>query len=162
MPEEAVTTYGCPRSLLTRLSFPDDGARIDVDMQWFEKSACRLPEALWFSFTPLTSESSGWHLDKLGQAISPLEVLHNGNRRLHAVATAIIYQDRAGRLVLETLDALLVAPGERSLLNFTNEQPPLEGGMHFNLFNNVFGTNFRMWYDEDAHFRFVLKIQSEQ
>jgi hypothetical protein len=30
--------------------------------------------------------------------------------------------------------------------------------MHVNLFNNVWGTNFRMWFDEDARFRFVLRL----
>jgi hypothetical protein len=46
--------------------------------------------------------------------------------------------------------------GEPSLLNFNNRQPSLKKGMHFNLYNNVWGTNFRMWYDEDARFRFAL------
>jgi hypothetical protein len=26
--------------------------------------------------------------------------------------------------------------------------------MHFNLYNNVWGTNFPMWYEDDARFRF--------
>ncbi len=58
----------------------------------------------------------------------------------------------------ETLDAPLVAPGEPSLLNFSNRQPPLRQGVHFNLYNNVWGTNFPMWYGEDARFRFVLRF----
>ena len=54
----------------------------------------------------------------------------------------------------------LVAPGEPSLLDFNDRQPPLERGMHFNLYNNVWGTNFPMWSDEDARFRFVLRPES--
>ena len=53
----------------------------------------------------------------------------------------------------------LVAPGEPSLLNFSNRQPPLQHGMHVNLYNNVWGTNFPMWYAEDARFRFVLRFR---
>jgi hypothetical protein len=30
--------------------------------------------------------------------------------------------------------------------------------MHFNLYNNVWGTNFAMWYDEDSRFRFSLNF----
>jgi hypothetical protein len=161
MPEEPVTHYGCPRSLFMRLNFPDDDASITIDMQWFEKPACRLPEALWLSFVPSISDVNGWRLEKLGQDISPLEVIHNGNRKLHAVGKGVSYHDTTSHLVLETLDAPLVAPGERSLLNFNNDQPPVEKGIHFNLFNNIYGTNFRMWYDEDARFRFVLKVKSE-
>ena len=33
---------------------------------------------------------------------------------------------------------------------------PAGGAMHVNLYNNVWGTNFPMWYEEDARFRFVL------
>jgi hypothetical protein len=65
-------------------------------------------------------------------------------------------------ITAETLDAPLVALGERSLLNFTNMQPQLSGGMHFNLLNNLYGTNFRMWYDEDARFRFLLRVQGQE
>jgi hypothetical protein len=62
--------------------------------------------------------------------------------------------------MLETLDAPLLAPGEPSLLNATNRQPSLGRGIHANLYNNVWGTNFPMWYEEDARFRFVLAFDS--
>ena len=68
------------------------------------------------------------------------------------------HHDATGRLAIETLDAPLVAPGEPSLLNFNNRQPVLKRGMHFNLYNNVWGTNFPMWYDDDARFRFILRV----
>jgi len=45
------------------------------------------------------------------------------------------------------------------LLNFSNRQPPLQHGMYVNLYNNIWGTNFPMWYAEDARFRFVLRFQ---
>jgi hypothetical protein len=61
-------------------------------------------------------------------------------------------------LQIQSLDAPLVAPGDPSLLDFNNEQPRLEHGMHFNLYNNVWGTNFAMWYDEDSRFRFSLNF----
>jgi hypothetical protein len=94
----------------------------------------------------------------MGWPVSPLEVVRDGNRRLHAVASGVTYTDATGGLQLETLDAPLIAPGEPSLLHFTNRRPPLRGGVHVNLFNNVWGTNFRMWFDEDARFRFVLRL----
>jgi hypothetical protein len=98
-----------------------------------------------------------WLLDKLGEAVDPHDVVRDGNRRLHAVGRGFAYRADAGTLAIDTLDAPLVAPGEPSLLNFTNRQPPLLRGMHVNLHNNVWGTNFRMWYDDDARFRFVLR-----
>lgn len=34
--------------------------------------------------------------------------------------------------------------------------------MHINLRNNVWGTNFPMWYGEDARFRFVWRLDDYQ
>ncbi len=157
MPEDSWTSFGAPRALALQLILPNDVPAVYLDLQWFEKPACRLPEAHWLSFKPIAPERSGWHMDMMGERISPLRVVRNGNRTLHAVGSDVTYSDQAGGLRIETLDAPLVAPGAPSLLNFNNRQPPVRNGMHFNLCNNVWGTNFRMWYDEDARYRFILQ-----
>jgi hypothetical protein len=118
-----------------------------------------LPEAMWLSFVPRIKNAQGWTLDKMGCPISPLEVIKNGNRKLHAIDRGVSYRGDDGSLSIESLDAPLVAPGEPSLLDFNNKQPALKKGMHFNLYNNVWGTNFRMWYEDDARFRFTLRFE---
>jgi hypothetical protein len=128
------------------------------NLQWFDKPACRLPEAAWFTFAPHVQDPSHWRMDKLGEWVSPLDVIRDGNRTLHAVNLGVAYRGPEAGLLIETLDAPLVAPGARSLLNFDNAQPSLEQGLHFLLYDNVWGTNFRMWYDEDARFRFVVRF----
>jgi hypothetical protein len=45
------------------------------------------------------------------------------------------------------------------LLYFDNQQPDPAGGFHFCLFNNLTGTNFRMWCDDDMQFRFVMTFR---
>lgn len=64
-------------------------------------------------------------------------------------------------LCIEPLDSALFAPGEPSLLDFNNRQPPVGKGMHFNLHNNIWSTSFPLWYEEDARFRFNLEFLSE-
>ena len=91
-------------------------------------------------------------LRKLGAWIDPLGVVSHGNRALHAVDAGV----RAGDLFIKTLDTALVAPGTPHLTNFDDAQPSLEQGVFFNLYNNIWGTNFPMWYEEDARFRFVV------
>jgi hypothetical protein len=152
------TEFGCPREVLASLHFSSARPQIDFDVQWFHKPACRLPEALWYSFVPARCAPQGWRLQKMGQEISPLDVMRNGNRHLHAVMPGVRYQDARKRLQIDSLDVPLVAPGDRMLLNFTNRQPILARGMHFLVFNNVWGTNTPMWYDEDARFRFRLQL----
>jgi hypothetical protein len=146
LPAAAHARYGCPRLATIEIELPDAEPAMYLTLQWFDKPACRLPEARWLSFAPARAEPHGWALENLGQSIAPLEVVRGGNRRLHAVDRGVTYHDRHGRLAIDTLDAPLVAPGAPSLLNFTNRRPPLHRGMHFNLYNNVWGANFPMWY----------------
>jgi hypothetical protein len=41
-------------------------------------------------------------------------------------------------------------------LCFADTQPDPSAGIHCNLFNNAWGTNYIMWFGEDMRFRFVL------
>jgi hypothetical protein len=158
-PVQVPEGYGCPRRATVGITLPrGDERAVYLDVQWFDKPACRLPEALWLSFVPDAPNVGGWTLEKMGRRISPREVVRCGNRKLHAVTGPVEYRDERGSLRIESLDAPLVAPGEPSLLDFNNRQPPLRRGMHFNLYNNVWGTNFAMWYGEDARFRFAVRV----
>lgn len=155
---KAVEAYGCPREFSLRWTFPEPGGTIDAEVQWFGKQACRLPEATWFQVNPAGSGEADWAFEKLGSWISPLDVVENGNRHLHAVGAGVACSDGRKRIEIETLDAPLVAPGAPSLLDFTNDEPDLGEGVSFNLHNNVWGTNFPMWFEDDCRFRFRLRI----
>jgi hypothetical protein len=153
---ESCTALGAPRYLTLELTAPRDRPVIVLNLQWTEKQASRLPEALWCLFHPITGDPQGWSFSKLGTIITPLEVVSQGNRTLHAIDQDVVYAGKEGTFIIETLDAPLIAPGRPSLLDFPDQQPDLSGGIHCNLYNNVWGTNFPMWYEEDARFRFVL------
>ena len=72
--------------------------------------------------------------------------------------SAFFYQDEKLSLEIHSQDALLVSAGQPSLLNFSNELPDLDNGFHFNLYNNVWGTNFPMWFEDDSLFRFSIRL----
>ncbi len=146
---EAHDLYGAPATMEITFCFQDAGT-IHVDAAWFDKPATRVAEAIWLGFCP---NDGPLQLHKLGEWIDPLDVIENGNRHLHGLE----YGVKAGSIVIQTLDAGLVAPGKPSLLDFNNRQPDLREGFYFNLFNNIWGTNFKMWYEEDARFRFVIR-----
>ncbi len=149
---------GCPREISLETFLPDHEPTVKLVLKWFNKPASRLPEALWFSFVPPVSRDGRFAMDKMGQAVSPLDVVKGGNRNLHGVIQDVSYQDPRSGFELETLDAFLVAPGRRSLMIFDDQQPDMAGGFHFCLCNNLTGENFRMWFDEDMQFRFALKF----
>jgi hypothetical protein len=146
-----------PRKVFVELLLPSAEPSIYVAVSWFGKPPTRLPEALWLTFNPQAADQKGWSLDKSNEAVSPFEVVASGNRHMHALTKGFEYKEGPHRFAVETLDAPVVALGERTPLLFSNEQPDLTRGIHSCLFNNAWGTNYIMWYGEDARFRYVIK-----
>ena len=149
---------GCPALVQLTYDFSPDRPCMDVELSWFDKPACRTPEASWLSVRPVLARAESWEMEKVGRWISPLAVVSRGGRNMHGVGIGIRASSGPNRLVVETADAHLVAPGRPRLLEFDDTLPDLDGGMHFCLHANVFGTNFPLWYEDDARFRFRLKL----
>ena len=147
--KKANELYGCPEQLEVSWIFEQDC--IQADLCWRGKPATRVAEAMWFGIDPM---ADNLRISKLGEEIAPMNVIEKGARNLHGFDYGVRYDS----MKIHSLDAGLVCPGAPSLLNFTNQQPELSQGVHFNLYNNVWGTNFPMWYDEDARFRFVVEF----
>ena len=150
--------FSWPRRLSLELWLPKNEPAVYATFQCFDKRANRLAEAMWLSFSPDAPDQEGWTLEKVDQPVSPHDVMINGNRHLHAVTKTVRYHDPRGSFTLETLDAPLVAPGQRSLLKFDNDPIDMRGGIHVNLYNNLWGTAFPQWYDQDMRFRFVIRL----
>ena len=147
---------GSPRAITTELFFPHDKKEIRATLKWFNKPAYRLPEASWFSFIPAI-DGGDLILDKMSQPVLFRDVVKDGNRKLHAILRDVHFENKIQKCSVESLDAALVAPGERNLLNFDNYLPEVKDGIHFCLHNNVWGTNFMMWFDDDMMYRFTFK-----
>ena len=146
-----------PQKVFVEMMLPKAEPVIHLNVSWFQKPPTRLPEALWLSFHPIASDPAGWILEKSGRPISPTEVVVSGNRHMHALSKGFGYKDDKGSLSIETLDAPLVTLGTKSPLCFSKRQPDLSAGIHCNLFNNAWGTNYIMWSGEAMRFRFLLR-----
>lgn len=158
MPRRACQDAGAPRTLEIAYRFSKDSPSIGITLKVMDKDANRLPEASWFTVAPKVNNPNLWQLNKLGASVSPLNVVRNGNRAMHAVGSGMFYAGADGGAAIETLDAPLVAVGRPRLLHFDNTFADLADGFHINLHNNVWGTNFRMWFEEDMLYRFSLKL----
>ena len=152
----------CPRGgpplLVMRYNAPAGGG-LAVSLDWFDKEATRLPEALWISFQFNLALPHRWRFVKLGLPVNPLDVVNRGNRSYHAIEEAR-YQAYDGALALTPLDTPLAALGERKMLRFDNCFENPAGGVHCNLFNNIWGTNFPLWLEGAGRSRFILSFES--
>lgn len=146
-PVDLVTEHGVPAQLILRIC-PTE-TEFYMDFQWFDKPANRAPEALWLRFactTPLQ------FISKLGVQIDPRTVRRGGNRGMHGTDGVLTF----GNCTLETLDAPLVSVSGKHIYEFPCPVPDGRD-VYFNLFNNQWGTNFPMWNEGAARFRFCLR-----
>ncbi|MET0853347.1 MAG: DUF5054 domain-containing protein, partial [Microterricola sp.] len=157
LPDEACEAWGGARDIRLSYRFPAVGA-IQITLDLAGKDASRLPEASWLGFRPLPAPGP-WRLNKLGSPVDPQAVVRNGNRSLHAVTEASRGGERG--LALRPIDAALVAVGQPALMRFENAVAEPDDGMHVNLHNNIWGTNFTMWFDDALRFRFELELSPD-
>lgn len=147
--EKAVEIMGAPAEAEAVITCED--GNILYDFAWFNKPANRVAEAIWLGFRPC---SEGLEIGKLGRKVNPRKVISRGNRNLHATDSGVYYNDLSVRMI----DCPLVSPGIPHLCDYVNTVPDESEGIYFNLYNNTWGTNFPMWYDEDARFRFEIVL----
>ena len=110
------------------------------------KQASRLPQALWLKFKGLDGNVM---VNKLGQWIDP--ATSRCSQLIHAIDSGI----RVGNSEIVSMDCSLVAPFGKHLLEFGIS--PLIPEPWFNLYNNIWNTNYPMWFSGDVRFRFKLK-----
>lgn len=148
--EAAITKFGAPRFITGIYEF--SAGRVDCRIDWFSKYPTRLPEAVWWTFQPEVADVRAWRLDKCGLWIDPGSVPQGGGRWLHGVQSGA----RNGSVQLLTRDAHLLAVGKPMLYRFPREEIDPSGGLHLNLVNNLWGTNFPQWCGDDLKFRAAL------
>ena len=145
-----------PATMYLELVFPKAEPAVHLHFYALNKSANRMPEAMWLTFKPQTTADARWTLEKVDQLVSPLDVVRGGARSMHAVTSRFAVKDGEHQLAFTTLDAPVVALGNRSPLNFSNELPDLRQGVHVCLFNNAWGTNYPQWAGGNWRYRFTL------
>ena len=155
--EEPRVQYGCPEKAQILYTFSEEEIRIGLS--WFGKDANRMPEALWFGFRLQTENPNRWQMTKLGTKVSPLNVVRGGNRLQHC-APLLCYEGADGKAEIESLHMPLVSAGGRGLYGDCRTLPRLEEGFYYNLWNNRWGTNFKMWCEDDCRFEFILRLKA--
>ena len=132
---------------------------IDLRLLTFNKTINRMPEAMWLSFVPLNVVPTSWRVEKVSQMVPVSDVVRGGGRSMHAVSESIQSETSNGSgFTLHTMDAPVVALGERSPLNFSLQSPDLSRGVHICLFNNAWGTNYPQWCAGDWMYRIRITV----
>lgn len=133
-----------------------DGETVQIQFQWFDKPANRLTESLSLCFYPAIDGDS-LRLIKCGVPIDPLDVVKNGGRKLSA-AQCCHFTANGQKYRLKNRHSPIVSSGCANILHFDNAYNDYAGGgISFILHDNVWGTNFPLWYGENAYFAYELE-----
>lgn len=149
--EAAGERFGAPRLAVVSYTF---GERIEMELQWFQKDASRIPEGLFLGFGLECHKGDAVRLTKLGLPVDPYQVREGGNRKLHG---SLEVDCERGHV--QSLHAPLVSVGGRHLYDENEDYGDPAEGMWYLLCNNRWGTNFPLWYGENARFRFVITLK---
>ena len=150
---------GAPAELwLTYVVQSTPRASIDVRVEWFNKTATRLPEAFWLRFNSTARDV--FQLNKLGVAVNASHVLNNGSAHLHGSAYPSV---NSVMRVTPAANAAFLCLGETT--PFPTPLPPrdpISPGISYNLVNNIWGTNYPIAYPflpEDANTAYTFRIE---
>ena len=126
-----------------------------MEISLVNKPAVRLPEAYWVSFFP--SNVVSILVDKMGMPVNVQDVVKGGNRQMHGINNYVDIITDEGTLRITSLDAGVVAIGERRAMNYSLHYPDINTGVHFCLVNNLWTTNFNAWWGGSIKYRFKIE-----
>ncbi len=144
-----------PERAAIEYTIPASGNSIEMKVTLINKPASRLPEAYFLSFIP--SGIVQILAQKTGFMVDVSDVVPGGNRQMHAIDNYMDIVTQKGTIRITSLDAPIAVIGQRKMLNYSTALPDLNGGIHFCLFNNLWGTNFSMWWEGNITYRFTIQ-----
>ncbi|MDR3095219.1 MAG: DUF5054 domain-containing protein [Bacteroidales bacterium] len=149
----AIDNRVLPEQVHSQYVIHHDGS-VEMTVSLINKPAVRLPEAWWVSFIP--EQVVSVIAEKMGERVDVMDVVEGGNRQMHGIDRYVDVVTTKGTIRITSLDAPLIVVGERNALNYSTSLPDLRKGIHFCLFNNLWGTNFTMWWEGNISYRFNI------
>lgn len=133
-----------------------EGNKAEVVVTLVQKPAVRLPEGYWLSLN--TKDIVSLVAEKVGERVDLMNVVEKGNRQMHGIDRYVDLITSSGTIRIWSDAAFLVNVGEARGINYSTEYPDKQGGIHFNLSNNLWGTNFQMWNEGSLSYRFMIEL----
>lgn len=152
---EGVDARAYPEKMYAHVFADKKGRKAEVEVTIWNKPAVRLPKAYWLSFE--ADDILSIVAEKIGQPVDLLDVVEKGNRQMHGIDRYVDLITSAGTIRIWSETAFLVNVGEARGINYSTNYPDKRGGIHFNLNNNLWGTNFSMWDEGSLTYRFTIE-----
>ncbi len=148
----ACEKLGAPRLIQVLYTLTENG--LEIGVSWFNKDANRLTEAMYLHLNP--SSEGEITLNKLGQWINPYDIVGMGGKKLSAVKCVTLSKGE-NEYIIRNYHSPLFSAGKGKILEYDNKVEDIKkDGISFVLHDNVWGTNFPLWYENNAYFKFTI------
>jgi len=164
-PKEVVSEFGGAEQTFIQFDFED--STFNITATFINKTSTRLPESMHIRMH--ASPESVYRVHKLNGWVDPLDVVSRGAKRLHGVQDGISQTYDGKGLMIDFVDSALVAFGgpdafPTPIVNETSDV--LKYGANAILWDNLWGTNYIMWYpfanySADIKYRFSATLSKE-
>jgi len=140
----------------SRVIMHDDAPYVDLELA-IDKPADNRPEAGWICL-PFKVNDPQFRVGRNGFIMDPAkDIIPGANRYMYAVGTGVATFDKQGRGVgVCAPDTPLVSLGKPGCWKFDRTYVPKEPSVYFNLFNNQWSTNYRLWNEGKWTYRFRI------
>merc|ERR1711879_358978 len=127
------------------------GGEVDVEIGMVNKTATRLPEAMFVQLLP-AAQGGSWAVNKLHFWIQPGEAVHGGTKNLHGcLDKGVRFDTDQQRMSIASLDAAVVAFGAPTAYPSVKRDPDISNyGASFVLWDNLWNCNYPFWWPFSA------------
>ncbi len=156
---ESYQEFGNAKSIKCTISLNRHQRMIDITYDLMEKEESPFAEGGYFSF-PLNASNPEYRIQKMGAVINPLiDVQKDANMHFHSLDKWIDVTDDDGTgISFIPIDTPLVSIDKKGVYQFSSSFTPKEPILHFNAFNNQWGTNFPQWIGGSFQFQYKIYV----
>jgi hypothetical protein len=155
--EESAQRYGNAEEIRLEVTLPPEGEELFVSLHLMNKNETPYVESGSLLF-PFAQESAQYKINKSNNLVDPSTDIQMGaNHVFYCIENFITLTNGGKGLCIIARDTPLISLGETGILEYRNEyKEPAEPVAYFNLFNNMWGTNFPQWISGDMTYRYIL------
>lgn len=154
--EISVEKYGDAEKIQLDITLPCAGDEIFVTMHVRNKQETPFVEEGTIKL-PFSEHSSGYLLNKPGAVIDPKEeIVQNANHVFYALENFAAASDDTCGVCVIGKDTPLLSIGETGVYKYRRKYKETAHSFYYNLFNNMWGTNFPQWVGGNLTYRFIL------
>ena len=154
---ESVKKYGDAEQIKIEVTLPAAGDELFVNLRLINKNETPFIESGSLLF-PFATENIQYRINKSNVVLDPAtDIQEDANHVLYCLENYITMMDEQNGICIITKDSPLASLGSTGIYNYLNNfKEPKEPIVYFNLFNNMWGTNFPQWVGGDLCYRYVL------